>query len=140
MRLFTDTDVCLSLSGTTALPCALFFTLSQRISFLHSLRCSCLQSPASSCYLTPPANCSGHGVVAGCTCNCNPGYSNDLTVSLLRCFGHACLQCSGLSSLAVLWHNTAHIPCCSNEQALCMPSKHLCTPSITFFPAYMAFD
>jgi hypothetical protein len=32
--------------------------------------------------VVPPANCSGHGtlVPANCTCACNAGYYNDLTV------------------------------------------------------------
>jgi hypothetical protein len=39
----------------------------------------------SSCVIPPPANCSGHGTLSGCTCNCTSGYANDLSVRACSC-------------------------------------------------------
>jgi hypothetical protein len=35
----------------------------------------------SGCAIPPPADCNGNGVVEGCSCSCNQGFANDLSVS-----------------------------------------------------------
>lgn len=32
------------------------------------------------CLIAPPADCGSYGTVVGCTCNCQAGFANDLTV------------------------------------------------------------
>jgi hypothetical protein len=39
----------------------------------------------SGCIVQPPADCNGHGVVEACSCTCNQGYANDLSVSATVC-------------------------------------------------------
>jgi hypothetical protein len=36
----------------------------------------------SSCVVQPPGDCNGHGVVEACSCTCNQGFANDLSVSV----------------------------------------------------------
>lgn len=51
------------------------------------------------CLVPPPAGCNGNGVqnLTACTCNCNSGYSNDLSVSGVQASTHSCnaLHCTG---------------------------------------------
>lgn len=58
-----------------------------------------LPDPSRACLVPPPAGCNGNGVqnLTACTCNCNSGYSNDLSVSGVQASTHSCnaLHCTG---------------------------------------------
>lgn len=66
---------------------------SSRVSSYTSTRLGALSgilsnsSKDSACDISPPTNCSGHGTVYQCTCVCEQGYANDLTVSAV-CEAH----------------------------------------------------
>jgi hypothetical protein len=65
-----------------------------------------LPDPSRACLVPPPAGCNGNGVqnLTACTCNCNSGYTNDLSVSIKHTASRQCCRFTALTVLHVIVH------------------------------------